>query len=139
SVRSFAGNKLRVYQKAVLEIINAERGGLAKADRAEVARHLQPTAVRGLDNGRKLSARVVDVGLERGDALFGPILHRLARVVRPGELVEVGRKRPDAFEIRSGNVDLRSRRETRVDQLIEREVGVRLDAAGRAQAGDAAR
>src|SRR5205814_6505594 len=70
NVRRLAGNKLRVYQKAVLEIIDAERGGLAKADRAEVARHLQPAVVRVLDDGRKLSAGDVHVGLERGDALF---------------------------------------------------------------------
>ena len=71
-----AGVELGVDEQAVLQVVDAEGGGLAEADGAEVAGDLEIALVRGVDGGLQLGARDVHVGLEGGDALGRPSSRR---------------------------------------------------------------
>src|SRR6267154_1814548 len=64
NVRLFIGIKLRVYEEAVFEVINAEFSGFFVGDGAEVAGYFQAALVGGINRGLQFSARDVHVGLE---------------------------------------------------------------------------
>ena len=136
-VRLLTGEELCVNEDAVLKVINAERGGLAEADRAEVGRDLDAALVRLVNRRAQLCAVDVHVGFERGDALVGPLSDHAARVVGACEDVELRGEGASAVEVRAGDVDARAGDAAVVDHLLDVEVGVGLDAPGRAHRGDA--
>src|SRR6185437_2339964 len=136
-VRRLAGIVLGVDEETVLEVVDADRGGFAVGDRAQVTGDLQPQAVRLVHRRLQFGAGDVHVGLERGDVLFRPERHGLLRVLGVADGVHLDEGRVRAFQIRPGDVHVRAGQLSRIDRVLEVEVGVRLDAAGGAQGGDA--
>ena len=59
-------------------------------------------------------------------ALVEPVVHRLSRVVRPAECVHLDRETAGSFQVRSSNVNLRSRRCASIDLLLELKIRVGL-------------
>ncbi len=121
----------------MLEVVDAELGGLGVGDGAEVAGDLEVELMRFVDGGLQLVAGDVHVGLEAGDTLRGPEADGLAGVVGVAEVVHLQEGRVGAFEVGAGDVHVRAGEVAGVDLAAEVEVGVGLDAAGGAEGGDA--
>src|SRR5271170_291371 len=136
-VRLLAGVVLRVDEEAVLEVVDADLGGLGVGDGAEVAGDFDVVCVRGVDCGFELGAGDVHVGLVAGDALRGPVVDECAGVVGAGEVVHLDEGAVGAFEVGSGDVHVRAGEMTGVDLGAHVEVEVGLDGAGGAHGGDA--
>src|SRR5262245_22034503 len=123
----------------MLQVVDSQVGRLAEADRAQVARDLDSPFVGGLNGSAQLGAGNEVVGLKRGHSAVGPELHRLARLVRTGELIKLHREGAFAFQIRTGDVHLRAGNLAAINRLFEFEIGVRLDAAAGSNRGNSAR
>ena len=137
AVGCLARIELGVDPEAMLEIVDAERDGFGIAHRAEMSGDFEAVAVRFLDRGAKFGAGDVHVGLERGRTLRRPEADGGARVRRIGELVHLDEGAARAFEIGRRHIHVRAGNMTRIDLLLEIEVGIGLDAAGGAKRGDA--
>jgi hypothetical protein len=120
-VRLLVGVALGVDQEAVLEVVDAKLDRLRVAHRTEMAGHLEATAMHLLERGAELLAGDVLVGLEGGDAAVRPVGDRLPRIVRPAQLMhlEVRIAGAGAFEVRPGDVEVRSGHATAFDRLLE--------------------
>src|SRR5450432_4668902 len=118
-VRFLAGDELRVDEKAVLEVVDPERGRLAESDRAEVPGDLQVPRVRRLRGRLELGAGDVHVRLEGGRALRGPVLDGPARVVGARELEHDGREGALALEVWARDAYPRARDVAGVDRFRE--------------------
>ena len=94
-----AGRYLPINPQAVLEIVNAERGGLVEADGAQVAGDFEPARVRFLNRGAQLGAGDVHVRLEIMRALLGPVGDGAARVVGVLERGAAVRCGPDGIPV----------------------------------------
>ncbi len=135
----FGGIELLVYDDAVLEVIQAQVSCLRKAHRTQVPGHLDAACVRRFHCRAELRARDVHVGFERSDSRIDPIVHQLDSLFRIFELVELRSEGTHALEIGSGNVQLGPRDLSRVDQFLQREVGVGLETTGGSQGGNTSR
>jgi len=98
---------------------------------------LQPALVGRAVGRGQLGATERVVGFEGRRALVRPEIHEGPGVVRALERVHLHRERPRTFEVRTGAEDARPRHLARVDELLELDVRVGLDASGRADGGDA--
>jgi hypothetical protein len=127
-----------IGENAVFEVVNADRSGFAKTDRAEMAGDFEAVRVSDFDDGGEFVGREVHVGFERGHALGDPIFSGTTRVVGVFEFVHLWGERAGSLEVRSGDMDLGADARAGVDGFFQFEVGVWLDAAGRSNAGDAA-
>ena len=131
------GVELRVDEEAVLEVVDAELGGLGVGDGAEVAGELEAVLVGLVDGGLELGAGDVHVGLEGGGSLGGPEVDGGAGVFGIAELVHLDEGGAGALEVGRGDVHVGAGEFAGVDLLLEVEVGVGLYRAGGAEGGDA--
>ena len=99
----------------------------------------RPAFVRFFNGRAQLVARDVHIRFEGSRARVRPIVHHASRVVGTGELMHHGRERPAPFEIRRGDVHLWPDHAAGIDQPFDFQIGVRRDAAGGANRGDAKR
>ncbi len=135
-IRLLVGDKVTGNQQAVLEVVDAERGGFVERDGAEMAGDLEPPGMGRLDGCSQFLAGDVGVGLERGDPETGPVLDGAAGVVgslQRVHLIEQGESR--ALEVRSGHIHLGPGHPARVDGGLDLEVGIRLETPTRAHRG----
>ena len=132
-----AGIELGVDPEAMLQIVDAQRGGFRVAHRAKMAGEFQAMAVRLFDGGAQLGAGDVHVGLVGSRALRRPEGDGGACVRRIGELVHLDEGAVGAFEIGRRHVHVWPHDMTRIDLMLEVEIGIGFDAAGGAQGGDA--
>ena len=98
-VRLLAGMELGVHHQAVLQIIDPERGRLAKSHRAEVPGHFQSACVSCCNRCLQLPTRNVHVGLEGMCPHLRPVLHEPASVVWRIEFGHLRRETVMALEI----------------------------------------
>src|SRR5580700_9108582 len=84
-----------------------------------------------------ISARDMHVRLERMRALVRPILDEFARIGGVAEFRHLGRETAVTLEIADRDEHLRSGHPALVDHLLEIEIGVRFERAGRPRRGDA--
>ena len=133
-----AGCEFRVHHDPMFEIVNADRRSLAKTNGAEMPRDLQLVLVSFFDGGAKLVVSDIHIRLEVGYAFLDPVIHGTARIVRILELVHLRSVCALALQVRAGDVHLRPSHFARIDQALQLEVRVRLDAAGRAYGRHAA-
>ena len=135
-VGRFAGVEFGVDDETVLEVVNAEFGGFAEADRAKVSSDFETAFVCGFDGGAEFRAGDVHVGLVGGDTAIGPEVDHLASVVGTGELMHLRSEGTFAFEIRTGDVDLGPNGFAGIYEAFDFEIGERFDAACGAHGGD---
>jgi hypothetical protein len=84
-VRLLARDVVRVgADRAVLEVIDAQRDGVVIPDGAQVRGDRCPPPVRFRDRGPELGPREVRVSLERRRARVGPVVHKFPRVIGAG-------------------------------------------------------
>src|SRR5712692_2931426 len=123
----------------MLEIVDADLCRFTETYRTKMAGDFQSALVRCFDCRAQFIARYVHVGFKRSRALIGPVVNQLARIIRPRERVHHWCERANAFEIRRGYMNLWSNHAAAVDQFLDFQIKVRLDAAGSANRRDAER
>ena len=79
------------------------------------------------------------VGLERGDAFRRPVINGPARILGPGQRVQLWRPAKEVADIGAGNSQLGSRLRAGIDQFLQCQVCVRFHASRGARSRDAAR
>ncbi len=126
-------------QEAVFQVVDPQLSRLAEGHRAEMPRELEASAVRLVDRRAELGARDVHVGLERREALVGPMRHHLAGVLRAGERLDCENREAGPIQIRRGRVHLGPGDLPGIDRALQVEIGVGHEAARRANGGRAAR
>ncbi len=84
-----AGMEFGIDQQAVLQIVDADGGGFAEPDGAEMAGDFDAELVRLVDRGLQFGVRDVHVRLERRDAFGGPIIHGANGVFGPRQLMHL--------------------------------------------------
>src|SRR6185437_370851 len=99
-------------------------------------RDLQPTRMRSINGGLQFLRSDEHICLERSDILVGPIIHRSGGVGRTREWMQLMDKTAGAFQVRSGYVEVRPRRQPTVDRLFDIQVGIGLNAACGARRSD---
>ena len=114
----------------MLEIIDADLGRFAITDRTQVPGDFQPAFVRLFYRRAQLFARDIHVGFERRCALVSPVVHHTARIVSSSELMHHWGEGAGAFQVRPGDVHLWTKHPTRIDQLLDFQIVVRLNTAG---------
>ena len=102
------GNEIGGDEEAVLEIVDADRGGLVIRDGAEMPGDLEPAPVRLLHGGRELRARDVHVRLERRRAGIGPEARHARGVRGVLQLVHLREIEPGPLEVGRGGVHPRA-------------------------------
>ena len=107
-IRLLVGVKLRVDEKAMLQIIDAKFRRLFVGHGAEMPGHFDAALVGRIDRGLKLGARDVHVRLERSHSAIGPVLHGLPRIVRSGQVRHLEKVALRALEIRPGDIQMRA-------------------------------
>src|SRR5208282_3002642 len=85
--------------------------------------------MRGFDGGSQLVRRDVHVRLEGSSTARDPKFDHLTRVFGIFELMHLQSKGPFSFEIRTGHVNFRTGKFSRINGLLEFEVRVRFEAA----------
>src|SRR5882757_3520528 len=95
--------------------------------------------MRVLNGHLELFGLDAHVGLEGGDALRGPVVNGAAGIIRVDESMQLRYHTEEIADVRTGDAQLRSRLFTRVDDLLQGEVRVRLHAPSGARSGNAAR
>ncbi len=123
--------------EAVLQIVDPHLRRLGVGHRAEVPGHLEMARMRFSDRRPQGGARQVHIRLERRGPRVGPVVDEAARVVGAADLAHLRERAAGPLHIGRGHVEIRPRRPPCLDQRAEVEVGVGLDAAGRAERGDA--
>jgi len=83
----------------VLDIVDAQLGGFAVGDRAEMAGNAEAALVGGFNYFFQLRAGDVHEGFEGSDTLICPELCRFVGVFRPVELVDRKAKIAFAFQV----------------------------------------
>src|SRR5271155_5206426 len=89
----------------------------------------EPVRVSMVDGRLQLIGGEIVVGLKGSRALGRPIIHGARSIVRIRKRVHLNREAALAFEIGAGHVELGSRQGPRVDESLQFEVRVRLQAA----------
>ena len=132
----------RIGEERMLQVIDAERHGLAVADGAEVSGDLDPVLVGLVDHRRELGVADRAVHLDPGGTLLGPVSDGAPRLLLVGspqrtERLEprVGRRTND---VRPGDVHVRPRRVAPLDLRFEIQLRIRTHAARRADRGHTA-
>ena len=123
----------------MLQVIDADGGGFAEPDRAEMARDFDALLVRLVDRGLQFGARDVHVRLERRNADGCPVIDQANGVFRAAELMHLRADRARAFEIRPGNEHVRTGHAAGVDKTLDVEIGVGFETSAGTRGGDAAR
>src|SRR5215472_13402784 len=131
--------KLGINLKTVLQVVNAEFGCLAKADRAEVTGDLQTARVGGVNRGFQFGPMDVHVGLKRPRTLADPILYRATGVVGICKHVHLRGKSALSLQIRSGHIDLGADEFSVVDSSLQFKIKIRLETACGADRGHSGR
>src|SRR3954469_9924913 len=93
--------------------------------------------MRLLDGGAQLLAGERVVRLERCDTLRDPEINHLACLLRAADLMKLRDECVFAFEIRTGYPYFWADPLAGIDPLLQFKIGVRLDAAGSADGGQA--
>ena len=136
-IRLLVRIKLRVYEEAVLEIIDSKLSGFLVGDRAEMACDFEVALMGLVDGSLQLGPANIHVRLERGDAAVGPIIDELPGLFRAAQPVHLDEVAVGALEIGSGDVEVRAGQVTGVNFMAQVEVSVGFDAAGSAHGGHA--
>ncbi len=121
----------------MLQVVDAERNRLAEADRAEVAGHFDTVLVCLLDGRAQLGPRDLGIGLEPGDALFGPVAHQPGGIFGAGQRVHCAGAGTGALQIRTGHEDVGSGLFALSDRAFEVELLIGVDASRRPDGGHA--
>src|SRR5206468_3689802 len=115
--------------QSVLEAVDPKSCRLAKSDRAQMSGNRQAALVGRRDQCLKLRTCERRVCLKRRNTLLGPARHLLGNLLRvPTRCVDVG----------AGDVYLRSRKSSRIDETLDAEITREIRRAGRANRRDAA-
>src|SRR5947208_14180101 len=93
---------------------------------------LEVVPMRLLDRGFELGAREMHVGLEGVDTLARPIGDFAPGILRRADLVTLDEESARTFEIRTCHIEMRSNQMAGIDLMLQAEVGIGFDAAGRA-------
>ena len=125
--------------RPVFEIINSQRDRLRPRDRTKMPGQFQLVRVRFLDGRAQFFAGDVHVRFERGHAFRGPVVHHALRVVHAGQFMHLRENCRRAFQIRRGRINGRPRHQACVYTALHFQIGVRLQASGRAHGGYAGR
>ena len=133
-VRHFVGEVLGVGQQAVLQRVDAGVDRLDVADRAEVAGDLDAPPVRGGGDGPEIFPADFGVHLEPRGALVGPVVDHPGRLGRCGDMAAL----EDivwSSEIRPAQDHPGTGHLAGLDLGLERDVGIRREAAGGPSSG----
>src|ERR1051326_6624408 len=130
---------VRIREYAVLEMIDAERHGLAIRHRAEVCRDLHAVLVRLVDRRAELIAADRRVRLEPRHTLLRPVPHDAPCFFRVRDRVHRHRTVRRSLQIGTGDDDLRTNRLAIRDQRLDVHLLIRIDAARRANGRHAVR
>src|SRR5256885_13398381 len=138
NVRLLGGIEFRVHNQAMFQIVDAKLGRLAETHRAQVAGNFRSARVSGLDGRTELRARDVHVCLKGGHSLINPVVHKAHGVFGSGQYMQLWREGAHTLEIGPGDLHLGTWNLARVDEFLEREIGVRFEASGGAQGSSTA-
>src|SRR5215470_17300795 len=98
-------------------------------------RHLDIELVRLVNGGLEFAARDVHIRLEGSDAAVCPVVDELLCLLRAAQLVHLEKVAVGSLEIRSGDVDVRTRQAASIDFPTQIQIRIGLDTSRCAHGG----
>jgi hypothetical protein len=117
---------------SMLEIIDSQSYRFRPGHRAKMPCQFELVRMCLLDRHPQLVARDVRVRLVRCHAFRRPVVHHAFRIVRSGQFMHLRESRRSAFQVGCRRINAGSRHQVRVDPALDLQVGIWLQAPGRA-------
>ena len=130
--RLLPGEKLCVDCDAVLKTIDSHVGGFRESHGAQMPSNFQALTMRFVNGGFEFFRRQMYVRFERGHAFGGTFVDRATRFIRTGDRMHLRKSERVRFQIWRSQKHVRPGALARVDGALNREVGLRKHASGRA-------